>query len=411
MKSEKFIFVFVFVIVSSCIGGNKEAQKDNRWGVSDTASVSSTLQLDDIIQNGEMIVATLNGPDTYYEYHGKSLGLHYLLLEKFCQKIGVSLRVEICKDTSEILRRIEAGDADIAAMPFSGKIEGFRKCAQKASGGKWYWLVNQDNTSLADSISSWLVADCIKKTAEEEQYWLSPRSVKRHVYSPFLDRSHGVISQYDGLFQKYSPTAGWDWKLLAALCYQESTFDPQARSWVGACGLMQIMPGTADELGLSRDRIFQPEDNIAAAARYIAKLDGLFSDIPAPAERIKFVLASYNGGSYHVRDAMALARKNGRSPYQWNNVRDYILKLSQPEYYRDPVVKHGYMRGSETYNYVESIYARWMEYRGVPYTKSVVPAAPSSAEEASKKEATTNTVVAPNIPHRSTHERKKKYTL
>lgn len=179
-----------------------------------------------------------------------------------------------------------------------------------------------------------------------------------------LNRSKGTISKYDYLFQKHAPTARWDWRLLAAQCYQESTFDPNARSWVGAGGLMQIMPGTATHLGLPHNMIYDPESNIAAATRYIRELNAKFIDIPAY-ERINFILASYNGGHFHIRDAMALARKHGKNPNRWVDVQEFVLKLSSPAYYNDAVVKHGYMRGSETVNYVSKIQSRWAQYRGV----------------------------------------------
>jgi membrane-bound lytic murein transglycosylase F len=127
---------------------------------------------------------------------------------------------------------------------------------------------------------------------------------------------------------------------------------------------MQIMPATATHLGLHHSQIFEPEPNIAAAAKYIAQLTTHFNDIPERNERCYFVLAAYNGGFFHIRDAMSLAQKNGRDPHRWDEVSDYVLKLSTPEYYRDPVVKHGYMRGSETVNYVAGIRNRWAQYRG-----------------------------------------------
>ena len=104
--------------------------------------------------------------------------------------------------------------------------------------------------------------DEVKK---QEAYLLSSRSVRRRVFAPMLNRSGGIISHYDAYFQRYAQTIRWDWRLLAAQCYQESCFDPQAKSWAGACGLMQIMPSTADHLGLARADIYHPEKNIAAA--------------------------------------------------------------------------------------------------------------------------------------------------
>jgi membrane-bound lytic murein transglycosylase F len=163
----------------------------------------------------------------------------------------------------------------------------------------------------------------------------------------------------------YSRDIRWDWRLMAAQCYQESTFDPKAVSFAGAKGLMQIMPGTADHLGLSRDKLYDPESNIAAAAKYIAELQRAFSDIRDHYQRTNFVLASYNGGSHHIRDAMALAKRDGKNPHHWNDVSAYVLKLAQPKYYNDPIVKNGYMRGSETVDYVSKIRQRHAGYQGV----------------------------------------------
>lgn len=152
--------------------------------------------------------------------------------------------------------------------------------------------------------------------------------------------------------------------MLAAQCYQESAFDPAAHSWAGAVGLMQIVPSTGAQLGIARQDLTNPEQNVAAAVRYIAQLNAKFADIAAPMERRRFVLAAYNGGYLHIRDAQALARKHGKSPARWADVAEFVLKLQQPAYYRDPVVRHGYMRGSETTDYVERIERRWQQYRG-----------------------------------------------
>ena len=76
--------------------------------------------------------------------------------------------------------------------------------------------------------------------------------VKRHVRAPYISRSKGIISQYDAEFMKGSRHIGWDWRLIAAQCYQESGFDPNAVSWAGAKGLMQIIPSTAASLGIKK---------------------------------------------------------------------------------------------------------------------------------------------------------------
>lgn len=393
----------IFILFSAilCISCKQTNTVSNPWGdIPDSdepqSSASSAMQLDDIIRNGELIMVTISGPDTYYEYHGKGMGLHYLLCEKFAQSIGVSLRVDVCKDTLEMIERVKKGEADIIAMPMKKGNNTLLPCAEKASNNKWHWLVNPENTSLADTLNNYLTSAMVKKVGEEEEFWLSARSITRRVYSPMQNRAKGIISNYDHLFQRYAAVARWDWRLLAAQCYQESTFDPQAHSWAGACGLMQIMPGTADELGLTRSAIYEPEQNVAAATKYIAQLTQRFSDVQNPTERIKFVLASYNGGAHHVRDAMALARKHGGSEYRWSDVRTYILRLMQPQYYNDPVVKYGYMRGTETAGYVDRIWDRWLYYRGV---KTSLSPAPSLSPEANTPQ-----------PRRSA-KRKEKYNI
>lgn len=128
---------------------------------------------------------------------------------------------------------------------------------------------------------------------------------------------------------------------------------------------MQIMPQTADHLGLKRTDLTNPEQNISAAARYLAELEQTFSDIPSRHERQNFILAAYNGGAHHIRDAMALTRQAGRDATRWDQVSEYVLKLSQPQYYENPVVRYGYMRGRETVDYVRLIRQRYQQYRGV----------------------------------------------
>ena len=346
--------LFAIILLIGC-SSKREQPEVTPWGTPVGEDVSSSEQVtssgkgftyDDIVANGELIMLTVNGPTTYYSYHNHGMGLQYLLCEKFAEKIGVSLRVEECKDTAEMVSKLEKGEGDIIAVPLSRKnTKGdLLFCGVTPDSTKTQWAVVGGNKSLADSLDSWFEPQMIAKVKQEEAFLLSTRSIQRHVYSPFLNRTKGVISKFDGYFQRYSGQARMDWRLMAAQCYQESCFDPNAKSWAGACGLMQIMPSTA---------------------RYMAELQSHFADVGDPGQRILYALAAYNGGFHHIRDAMALTRKHGGNPHNWGEVREFVLKLSSPAFYNDPVVKSGYMRGSETANYVDRIRARWGEYCGV----------------------------------------------
>lgn len=389
MHTKSIISILFVIALGACT--EKQQSTQTPWG--DTfgtdTTTSLTFSLRDIQESGEMVVLTISGPDTYYEYRGKQLGTQYLMCEKFAQKIGVSIRVDICRSVDEMVKKFKAGDADMIVYPIPTSTKGIIPCGYSTEQGKLSWAVRDGNTELADSIKNWYKPEIAANVKREERELFSTQSIHRHVYAPMLNTQAGIISNYDHLFKRYAPIARWDWRLLAAQCYQESCFDPKAYSWAGAKGLMQIMPETARHLGLAESEVYEPEQNIYAAVRYINELNSHFTDIRNPEERKFFILASYNGGFFHIRDAMALAKKNGKNPHKWIHVAEYVLKLSTPEYYNDPVVKYGYMRGSETANYVSAIYSRWQKYRGVRNASSLAPTddAPTVYEphKASKK--------------------------
>lgn len=310
---------------------------------------NDVFDLAQIERAGELIALTLSGPDTYYDYQGRHLGVHYLLCEQFAAHLGVRLRMELCRDTSELTARLADGDADLIAIGMDG---------DSLLPG---WRVGEGKPELTKALRGWYSPAMLSQTREREKALLTQPRVQRRVFAPML--SKGVISHYDQLFKTYARTCNWDWRLIAAQCYQESTFDPNAQSWAGARGLMQIMPGTADHLGLPREKLTDPEANIEAATRYIKELEGQLAFIHNRYERQNFVLAAYNGGLNHVRDAMRLAERDKRNPQRWQDVRPYILRLSQPEYYKDSLVRYGYMRGSETADYVDKIRKRYDKYK------------------------------------------------
>lgn len=316
--------------------------------VLDSVNVSEDFDLAEIQTNGELIMATLNGPETYYDYHGKSLGTQYLICQQFADSLGVRLRVDVCRDSVELVQKLRSGDVDLVAWAKPGQID-----------------ADPEKTDLVEALRLWNRPSRVDAARQEETALLTVKKVRRRIFSPMLDKNKGIISNYDGYFQQYSRDIRWDWRLMAAQCYQESTFDPKAVSFAGAKGLMQIMPGTADHLGVARDKLYDPETNIAAAAKLIKELQQAFSDIRDHYERTNFVLASYNGGSHHIRDAMALARRDGKNASRWAEVAPYVLKLATAQYYNDPIVKYGYMRGSETVDYVEKIRSRHVSYQGV----------------------------------------------
>lgn len=228
------------------------------------------------------------------------------------------------------------------------------------------WAVQRGDTQLKEEINSWLekFSGTIESQLLYAKYFRNPRSA-RFIKSDYFALTSGRISPYDDLIKKYSGEIGWDWRLLASLIYQESRFYPEAESWAGASGLMQLMPSTAERFGVNV--ISDPEQNIAAGVKFIKWLDDILSDrLVDDNERLKFILASYNVGLGHVLDARALARKNDKDPDIWTGSVDYyLLNKSDPKYYLDPVVRHGYCRGEEPYKYVTEILERFDHYKNI----------------------------------------------
>ncbi len=225
------------------------------------------------------------------------------------------------------------------------------------------WAVRQSSPELLEVLNNWISK--MRKNTDYyviyNKYFKNRKAYKSRVKSDFFSKKGNRISEYDPIIKKYAKIIDWDWRLLAALIYQESKWDRKTKSWAGALGLMQIMPFHVENCGISD--FTDPEQNIKCGVRYIGELKSYFSEIEDDEERLKFILASYNAGPNHVKDAQRLAEKFGDDPNIWTgSVDEYILKKADPDFYNDEVVKYGYCRGTEPYDYVKEILERYAYY-------------------------------------------------
>lgn len=170
----------------------------------------------------------------------------------------------------------------------------------------------------------------------------------------------GALSPFDALFKKAAQKYGWDWKILAAIAFKESRFNPNARGFGGAYGMMQFMPCTGPQFGVYPDS--SPETQINGGMRYLNSVGKRWAAIADENVRLQFVLASYNAGMGHIEDAQRLARAAGLNPNLWDgNVALMVKKLDEPEFYRSELVRCGAYRGAATsyVAHVMGIYSRW----------------------------------------------------
>ena len=166
----------------------------------------------------------------------------------------------------------------------------------------------------------------------------------------FLKATESKLPRYLELFKKYSDT-DLDWRLLAAISYQESHWNPKARSPTGVRGLMMLTLRTAKQLGI-KSRI-DPEQSIRGGAKYLLKVKRRIPKRIIEPDRTWLALAAYNIGYGHVEDARRIAEKLGADPDRWVDVKEYLPLLRQRKYYK--FTRYGYARGDEPVRYVDNI--------------------------------------------------------
>lgn len=229
------------------------------------------------------------------------------------------------------------------------------------------WGVRKNADQLLAALNDWILR--MRKTTDYyviyDKYFRSSKSALRRSRSKYSTiNGEGAISPYDSLIQNAAAELGWDWLLLAAQIFRESKFDENAESWAGAVGLMQVMPRTGREYGVTN--LHDPEKNIYAGMKHLQWLQRQWEKrIADENERLKFVLASYNVGLGHLQDAVRLTEKYGGNTKSWQDVSQFLLKKSRSKYFNDPVVEYGYCRGSEPVEYVDRILDIYQNYKEI----------------------------------------------
>lgn len=224
------------------------------------------------------------------------------------------------------------------------------------------WAVAQSDSALLKEINDYF-AENPKTISKLYSKYYEPKvnkEVNRDV-PIFIDDEH--ISAYDSIFKAKTDTTIWDWRLIAAVAYTESRFNPNAGSFAGAKGLMQLMPETMINLGGDPKTMLEPEENLRLGIEYLTRTYQLIQSARTNDDRIRLTLGAYNAGLGHIRDAQTLCELHGGNPAEWKVVERYVRLLASPDYYNLPSVKCGYLRGSETADYVDDIMDLYATYK------------------------------------------------
>ncbi|MCK9448700.1 MAG: transporter substrate-binding domain-containing protein [Bacteroidales bacterium] len=294
-------------------------------------------------------------------------------LETLMNEIADTIYVlEDQRDVEELIAAVASGDIDFTvadeyiATQLLRTYDNLDSKTPLSFQQKIAWAVRKEpDNELLYELNSWL-NDFYSSTESRLLYskYFAPE-VRIRSRSEFHSLTGAKISPYDEEIREAAKTIGWDWRLLASLIYQESEFKPASISWAGAYGLMQMMPSVMEQFNV--DTASSPEEHIMAGAKYLMYLDKLIPEtVTDKQERIKFILAAYNAGTGHVLDARRLAEKYNKNKDIWTENVDFFLRnKSKPAFYNDPVSYYGYVRGEETYQFVEQILERYEHYRNL----------------------------------------------
>lgn len=413
----------------------------------------STSLLQQVQEEGELVVLTRNSPTTYYEGADGPTGLEYDLASLFAERLGVRLRMVVPRNFNEIIPLVASGRFHFAAAGLTvteGRQELVRfgpsyqeitaQLVYRSGNGRpmdlsqlngrlevvagsshvelleelrkehprlsWHEVGRVESEQLLsrvwDRIIDYTVADSNEVGINQRFYpelrvamdlgepqplaWAFPPGEDDSLYKEairffleirnsgklrqLLDRHYGHVEQLDyvgtrrymrhieerlpeyrPLFEAAGEATEQDWRLLAAMGYQESHWDADARSPTGVRGIMMLTLNTMRQLGL--DNRLDPEQSIMGGARYIRQIKDRLPERIAEPDRTWLALAAYNVGMGHLEDARVLTERNGGNPDKWVSVKRFLPLLSEKKWYDQ--TRYGYARGREPVQYVENI--------------------------------------------------------
>ena len=218
---------------------------------------------------------------------------------------------------------------------------------------KLLWKFSFDDGSLKNNLYKYLESDETLAYIESlnDKYY-SNNTISSYIFigsREFIADMATKLPIYEGRFKEAANVYNLDWKLLAAISYQESKWNNNAISPTGVKGLMMLTKSTATMLGVNR---LNPTETILGASKYITQLSKKYIKYNDDT-KLSMTLASYNVGPGHINDIIKLANKDGANLENWLTLKKYLLKLHKNKFYKD--MKFGYARGWEAVQYIENV--------------------------------------------------------
>lgn len=295
--------------------------------------MDTTTVMEDILARGTLRAATDRRYLNYRILEGRPAGFQFELLDDFCEQYHLKLDLMVNDSLEECYQMLADGTVDL----YAGGIDTilfdslFHHVILETPVDldqtlAWVFKDHENDSSLYVAVEEWL--DGFQGAEMRNSFYHYFRGRKMRSDSAF--RSTKYISRYDDLIRAEGKKMGWDWRLLAAIIYQESRFKPDLESDRGAYGLMQLMPTTMERYGIDCDASL--EAHLEAGGKLLLFLDkALPESIADTLERQKFVLAAYNAGLGNVLENRKKAERNGKDPDLWTG---HVETFSPRQTYR-----------------------------------------------------------------------------
>ena len=304
--------------------------------------------------SGKDLVCAIDLGDDMLGAHGLETGFNYELLNRFAQENNCNVSVVVAgrKKNVNYLDSLKAGKIDLLIMHH----EDFEAVEDLNISSKVNdcsaWVVGDQDLNGIRQINGWLSYF----TNTEEFGQMESRYFRSH--NPLKRAEKGVrtrtVSPYDELFRKYAAELGWDWRMLAAVVYQESKFSINSRSHRGATGLMQVMPRTGEVYNVHN--LIDPEENLYAGTRHLKRLQKMYTGKGmSQDESVKFTLAAYNAGEGRIKDCRSFAASQNIDNNSWDEIVKIIPLMREDSILEEESVKLGKFQGYETIAYVDNI--------------------------------------------------------
>lgn len=215
------------------------------------------------------------------------------------------------------------------------------------------WAFPKGSKSMLPYIKKWFekINNTGKLRTLKDKYFSYINISDSYDIQVFRKRLKSRLPKYEKMIRKAAKEFGLDWKMLAAISYQESHWDPKAESPTGVRGFMMLTKATAEAMGVSNR--LDTEQSIFGGTRYLVKMKKRVPGYISDNEKLWFALAAYNVGFLHLKDARKVAVELDLNPNRWADVKKSLPYLSNPRYYRH--LRHGYARGTEPVVYVQRI--------------------------------------------------------